>query len=260
MNIIVCVKQVPDTNDIKIDPVKGTLIREGVPSIINPEDNNAIEAALQIKGEGKVTVLSMGPPQAEEALREAIAMGVDEAILVSDFKFAGSDTWATANVLASAVKKLDYDLIICGRQAIDGDTAQVGPQLAENLGLPQITYVQKIEVGEGVLKVQRALEDGYEIIEGKLPVLITVVKEINNPRYPTLQGIDKAYETDIIKWTADDIEADPAKIGLKGSPTHVKKSFVPPGKGQGIKLDGPTKDIAKQLIGILKEKEIIQEF
>ncbi|MBU0615368.1 MAG: electron transfer flavoprotein subunit beta/FixA family protein [Nanoarchaeota archaeon] len=260
MNIIVCIKQVPDTNDIKIDPVKGTLIREGVPSIINPEDKNAIEAALRIKGDGKVVVLSMGPPQAEEALREALAMGADEAILLCDFKFAGSDTWATANVLAAAVKKIDHDLIICGRQAIDGDTAQVGPQLAENLGLPQVTYVQKISLEGSKLNLERAMEDGFEIIQAELPILITVVKEINEPRYITLQGIDKAYDTEIKKWTADYIGAEVEKIGIKGSPTAVKKTFVPPRKGQGQKIEGQPKEQARKIIQILKEKEIFQEF
>ena len=171
MNIIVCIKQVPDTNEVKIDPVKGTLIREGVPSIINPDDKNALEEALRIKDEKenvKVTVLSMGPPQAEVALVEAIAMGADEGILLSDRAFAGSDTWATSTALAAGIKHIgNYDIIFCGRQAIDGDTAQVGPQIAEHLGIPQVTYVEELNIEEGNIRVRRALEDGYFIIESK---------------------------------------------------------------------------------------------
>ncbi|MCY6485934.1 electron transfer flavoprotein subunit beta/FixA family protein, partial [Clostridium aestuarii] len=174
MNIVVCLKQVPDTTEVKIDPKTGTLIREGVPSIINPDDKNALEEALRLKdaNEAKVTVISMGPPQAEAALREAIAMGADEAVLISDRAFAGADTLATSHALAAALKKLDYDIIFAGRQAIDGDTAQVGPEIAEHLGLAQVTYVEKVEVKEDALKVRRALEDGYEELEIKMPCLL----------------------------------------------------------------------------------------
>ena len=258
MNILVCIKQVPDTNDVKTDPKTGTLIREGIPVIINPEDKVAIEAALQLGG--KVTVLSMGPPQAEDALREALAMGAEQAILLCDKKFAGSDTWATANALAAAIKKLDYDLIICGRQAIDGDTAQVGPQLAENLNLPQITYVQKLDIKNNVIQAQRELEDGYEIVEARLPALITVIHDLNKPRYPTLQGISEACEKEVKVWSANDVKVDEKKVGLLSSPTNVKKIFTPPAKSPGIKLEGDIKTICNKLICILKEKEIIQEF
>ncbi|ABW17735.1 electron transfer flavoprotein subunit beta/FixA family protein [Alkaliphilus oremlandii] len=233
MNIIVCLKQVPDTNEVRINQETGTLIRDGVPSIINPDDKNALEAALAIKDEkgAKVTVLSMGPPQAKDALKEALAMGADEAILVSDRAFGGSDTWATATILAAAIEKVgNYDIILCGRQAIDGDTAQVGPEIAEFLGVPQITYAKEIKVGEDKLIVTRYTETGDYIIESKLPVLLTAIKELNVPRYPSVRGIFKAYGTDVdeIKvWGSNDLEVDPTQIGLKGSPTNVYKSFVP---------------------------------
>ncbi len=263
MNIIVCMKQVPDTTEVKIDPKTGRLIREGVPSIINPEDKNAIEAALDIRGDGKVTVLTMGPPQAEDALREALAMGVDDAILMGDVKFAGSDTWATANAIAFAIKKIgSFDLIMCGRQAIDGDTAQVGPQLAENLQLPQISYVEKIEAEKDKITVHRGMEDGYEIIETELPALITVTKDINTPRYPSLQGIHAAFnDKEITRWNAADVEADLSKVGILNSPTKVKKTFSPSPKGSGEKIEGKSaKEKAKKIIDILKSKEILQEF
>ena len=190
MKIIVLMKQVPNTNEVKIDPKTGTLIREGVPSIINPDDKNALEEALKIKEEkgGSVTVLTMGPPQADFALREALAMGADEAILLTDRVFAGADTWATSLALAKAIQKIgEYDLIFAGRQAIDGDTAQVGPEIAEHLGLPQVTYVRKVVSLEGnKVVVERALEDGYEVIECQLPAVLTAIKELNVPRYPSV--------------------------------------------------------------------------
>jgi electron transfer flavoprotein beta subunit len=187
MKIIVCVKQVPDTNEVKIDPKKGTLIRDGVPSILNPDDANALEEALKIKDNNPdtpVTVVTMGPPQAKEMLQECIAMGADEAVLLSDRALGGSDTWATSNALAAGIKKIgEYDLIFTGRQAIDGDTAQVGPQLAEKLGLPQVTYVQEFEIkGDRHIRVKRALENGYEVIDTQMPCLLTTVKELNKPR------------------------------------------------------------------------------
>jgi electron transfer flavoprotein beta subunit len=263
MNIIVCIKQVPDTTEVKIDPKTGRLIREGVPSIINPEDKNALEEALRIKekNNSKIIVLTMGPPQAEDALREALAMGADEAILLCDIKFAGSDTWATANALAAAIKTIgNYDLILCGRQAIDGDTAQVGPQIAEALGLPQVTYVQKIEINNNLLKSERELEDGYEIIEGNLPMLITCIQHINEPRYPTLKGIDETFDKEIKKWTANDINISEDKVGLKASPTMVKKTFTPSQKGQGVMLKGSIKEMAYELVEKLKEKELIKQW
>ncbi len=264
MNIIVCIKQVPDTNEVKIDQKTGTLIREGVPTIMNPDDKHALIEAIKIKNKhkGKVTVISMGPPQAEEALRESLAFGADEAILLCDRAFAGSDTWATANAIGAAIKHIgNYDLLLFGRQAIDGDTAQVGPQVAEFLSLPQITYAQKIELGEGKVKVERQMEEGYEVIEAALPCLITCVSEINEIGYPSLHGIKEAYrEKEVRVLSAEEIEVDKYKIGLLSSPTSVKKSFTPPAKGQGQILKGSTKEVVEKLVSILKEKEIIGAF
>jgi len=262
MNIIVLIKQVPDTTDVKIDKKTGTLIREGVPSIINPDDKHAIEEALQLREKygGKVTVLSMGPPQALDALREAKAMGTDDNILLSDRAFAGADTWATSYTLATAIKKIgEFDLIICGRQAIDGDTAQVGPQVAECLGLPQITYVRMLEIEDKTLKVERALEDGFEKIETTIPALITVIKDLNKPRYPSVRGIVEACrEAEYPIWTAKDIDADPKKIGLEGSPTQVRRSFAPEPHGEGIILKGSIEEMASDLVMRLKDDNVVR--
>ncbi len=261
MHIIVCIKQVPDTTEVKIDPKTGRLIREGVPTIINPEDKNAIAEAIRIKDKSKVTVITMGPPQAEDALREALAMGADQAILLSDIKFAGSDTWATANALAAAINKIkDYDMVLCGRQAIDGDTAQVGPQLAESLDIPQITYVQKISVEREKVVAERELEDGYEIIESKFPVLLTCTANLNDPGYPTLEGIDKSFEKEMVIWSAKDINVQDSKVGIKSSPTKVKKTFTPSAKSPGEMLKGNVKEMATKLIDEFKQKEMIQKF
>jgi electron transfer flavoprotein beta subunit len=263
MNIIVCLKQVPDTNEVKIDPVRGTLIREGVPSIINPDDKNALEEALRIKDENedvKVTVLSMGPPQAEIALVEAIAMGADEAILLSDRAFAGSDTWATSTAIAAGIKAIgDYDMIFCGRQAIDGDTAQVGPQIAEHLNIPQITYVEELKLENGKVRAKRALEDGYFVVESEYPVLITAIKELNEPRYPSIRGIYEGFNGGKIRvLSAKDVNADINNIGLDGSPTQVNKSFTPPGRGgESEMIEGAPRDVARKLIVRLKEEKVI---
>lgn len=263
MNIIVCIKQVPDTNEVRIDPVRGTLIREGVPSIINPDDRNALEEALRIKDKNKdvkVTVLSMGPPQADVALREALAMGADEAILLSDRAFAGSDTWATSTALAAGIKNIgDYDIIFCGRQAIDGDTAQVGPQIAEHLNLPQITYVEDLKIEKDKVIAKRALEDGYFVIQSEMPVLLTAIKELNEPRYPSIKGIYEAHKGDKVKiWSAKEVGADFDNLGLEGSPTQVNKSFTPPGRsGNSEILQGNSKDVVSQLIVRLREKHFI---
>lgn len=263
MNIIVCLKQVPDTNEVRIDPVRGTLIREGVPSIINPDDRNALEEALRLRDENKdskVTVVSMGPPQADVALREALAMGADEAILLSDRAFAGSDTWATSTALATGIKNIgNYDIIFCGRQAIDGDTAQVGPQIAEHLGLPQITYVEEVRIENDKVIANRALEDGHFIIEAKTPVLLTAIKELNEPRYPSIKGIYEAHRDNRVKvLSAADIEADFDNLGLNGSPTQVNKSFTPQGRtGEGEIFQGNPKEAVEQLIIKLKEKHLI---
>lgn len=265
MRIIVCMKQVPDTNEVRIDQATGTLIREGVPSIINPDDKNALEAALQMKeqkSDVEVIVLSMGPPQAKEAMKEALAMGADRAILLSDKAFAGSDTWATSTILAGAIKKIgQYDIVFCGRQAIDGDTAQVGPQIAEHLDLPQVTYVQKIESKEGGLMVERALEDGHFILEVKTPVLLTAIKELNKPRYPYVSGIyqyfDEKNTVPIEIWGVDDFQVDLTQIGLKGSPTKVNKSFVPTRQFEGERLEGNAKEAARALIVRLRERQLV---
>ncbi len=262
MKIIVCIKQVPDTNEVKLDPKTGTLIRDGVPSIINHDDMNALEEALKLKDryeDVEITVLTMGPPQADVALREALAMGADRAILVSDRAVAGSDTWATSNTLTAAIKKIgSYDMIFCGRQAIDGDTAQVGPQIAEKLDLPQVTYVQKMEVKGDTVTVQRALEDGYEIIDVKMPCVLTAIKELNSPRYASVSGIFDAYrEKNVEVWSAKDIEVDLAIIGLNGSPTNVRRTFTPDPKGKGTMIPGCDKGTVCELFNILKEKHII---
>lgn len=260
MNIIVCIKQVPDTTEVKIDPVTNTLVRDGVPSIINPFDENAIEAALQLveKHGGKVTVITMGPPQATQALKDALAMGADEAVLICDRAFAGSDTLATSYALAQTVKKIaDYDLIICGKQAFDGDTAQVGPGLAEHLGIPQVTYAIDLAVEGKTAKVKRLLSDRFEIVETKLPALITVVKQMNDPRHASLKNVMKARKKEIPQWTAEDIGADPARCGLNGSPTNVVRVFAPQRHSQGERLEGETEDMVSALVNKLREQMVI---
>lgn len=260
MDIIVCIKQVPDTTNVRIDPETNTLVRAGVACIINPFDMYAVEEGIRLKEKfgGKVTVITMGPPQAEDALREAISLGADEAILVSDRAFAGSDTWATSYTLSRAMHKIgDYDLIICGKQAIDGDTAQVGPGISAHLEIPQITYVKKIEemnlsAENRFIKAERMTEEGYEVIESPLPCLITVVKEINEPRLPSLKGKMRAKKAEIIKWQAKDLDVDPDLIGLTGSPTKVVRIFTPPPRKGGQVLHGEVKDVTEKLLDLLK--------
>jgi electron transfer flavoprotein beta subunit len=266
VHAIVCIKQVPDTTDVKVNPETGTLIREGVPSIVNPFDTYAIEEALRLKEKfgGKVTVISMGPPQAKEALKEAVAMGADQAILLSDRAFAGSDTWATAYTLAHAIRKIgDYDVILCGKQAIDGDTGQVGPGVARQLDIEQLTYVfkiQDIDFDAKRVKVERLLEEGREVVETSLPALLTVVKDINQPRYPTIMGIRRATRAEIPTWTAADLTGtQPDLLGLKGSPTQVVRVFNPPPRGgETVMVDGesPQEQAAKLADLLLKEKII----
>jgi electron transfer flavoprotein beta subunit len=259
MKIVVCLKQVPDTTAVKIDPKTGTLIRDGVPSIINPEDKNALEAALTIKDNvgGKVTVISMGPPQAQNALREALCMGADEAILITDRAFAGADTLATSKTLAGALKKLEYDIVFAGRQAIDGDTAQVGPEIAEHLDIPQVTYVQDVKVEEDGLLINRALEDGYELIKVQAPVLLTAIKELNEPRYMNVKYIFDTANKEIQIWSADDIEVNKEDLGLKGSPTKVKKTMTKETKGAGELINEVPNEAVKYVLGKLKEKHYI---
>ncbi len=256
MNIIVCIKQVPDTAEIKINPETNTLIREGVPSIINPFDLNAIEEALLIREQtgGKVTVLTMGPPQAETSLRDAIAMGADEGVLLSDRAFAGSDTWATSYTLAKAIEKLGADIIFCGKQAIDGDTAQVGPETAEFLNIPHVSYIRKIEeVTDKSIRVQRLMDEGYDVVESSLPVLLTVVKELNEPRMSSLKGKMKAKKAEIKVMGCADIEADENSLGLKGSPTQVKNIFAPEMKTDRKMIEGSPEEQVDHLISELKE-------
>lgn len=257
MNIIVCIKQVPNTTDVKIDPVKNTLIREGVESVINPFDTYAIEEAVRLKERfgGKVTVITMGPPQAESALREAISLGCDEGILVSDRKFAGSDTWATSYTLSCVIKKIvTFDIILCGKQASDGDTAQVGPGISTHLDIPQVTYVKKIEdIKDNKARVERMTEEGYDIVETPIPCLFTVVKEINTPRLPSLKGMIRSKSAKIVQWTAADINADPKNIGLDGSPTRVVKIFTPPPRKGGQMLKGDMTEISQKLSELLKD-------
>lgn len=262
MKIVVCVKQVPDTTEIKINPETGTLIRDGVPAILNPDDANALEQALQIKDEipgSTVTVVTMGPPQAKEMLEECMAMGADDAVLLSDRALGGSDTWATSNALAAGIKKIGaYDIIFAGRQAIDGDTAQVGPQIAEKLGIPQVTYVKAFELEDGNAIVERALEDGYEKLKVKLPCVLTAIKGLNIPRYMSVRGILRAARTEVKVWNAADIGVDLETVGLKASPTNVFKSFTPKPKGAGVRIEGDTpKEKAASLLTALKENHII---
>jgi electron transfer flavoprotein alpha/beta subunit len=262
MKIIVCAKQVPDTNEVKIDPVKGTLIREGVPSILNPDDANALEAALELKDrypDTTVSVVSMGPPQASYMLRECLAMGADDAYLLSARAFGGADTCATSTTIASGVRKIGkYDIIFAGRQAIDGDTAQVGPQTAQRLGIPSVTYVQKIrEIKEKSVVVERALEDGYEVIEVNTPCLLTAVKELNTPRYMSVAQIEEAYKKNITTWNEVDINLPPEDCGLKASPTQVMRSFTPAPKGKGEMLSGTIPEMAAALVAKLTAKHVL---
>lgn len=260
MNIVVCIKQVPDTNEVKLDPVTGTLIRDGVPSIINPDDKAGLEAALRLKDKhgAHVTVVSMGPPQADLALREALAMGADEAILVTDRLFGGADTWATSSTLASAIKTLKYDLIITGRQAIDGDTAQVGPQIAEHLGLANISYAEELDVEGDSVVVKRQYEDRYHIIKAKMPCLVTALTELNEPRYMRPGAIFDAYRVkEVSVLGRADLDVADGNIGLKGSPTRVFKSFTKAVKGKGTVVTLDPQESANWLTDRLHEKFIL---
>lgn len=265
MRIIVCLKQVPNTNEVRINQETGTLIRDGVPSIMNPDDKNALEAALRFKDEfgAELIAVSMGPPQAKDVLKEAMAMGADEGVLISDRAFGGSDTWATATIIAAAVEKIgNYDIVFCGRQAIDGDTAQVGPEIAEFLNIPQVTYVKDARFKGDKLEVVRYTEYGEYIFEVATPVLLTAIKELNNPRYPTIKGINEAYgdkgEEKIRVFGIDDLIVDSTQIGLKGSPTNVYKSFVPVKNKVSEIIDGnDSKDKANTLVMKLSELNLI---
>ncbi|MDR2455482.1 MAG: electron transfer flavoprotein subunit beta/FixA family protein [Deltaproteobacteria bacterium] len=260
MKIIVCVKQVPNTNEVKFNPETGTLIREGIPSIMNPDDKAGLEAALRLKDKSgaKVIVLSMGPPKAEDALREALAMGADEAVLLTDRAFGGADTWATSSTLAAAIRLFDYDLIITGRQAIDGDTAQVGPQIAERLGVPNISYAEELGVEDGCVIVKRQYEDRYHVVRTKTPCLVTALSELAEPRYMTPGGIFEAYRAREVKTiTRADLDIDDSNIGLKGSPTRVFRSFAKTLKGKGEVAALEPAESAQWLVEKLSDKFII---
>lgn len=255
MKIVVLIKQVPDTTDIQIDRETNTLIREGVPSIINPFDTYAVEEALRIRermGEGTVTVMSMGPPQVEAALRDTLALGADEVVLLSDRAFAGSDTWSTSYTLAAGIRKLgSCDVVLCGKQAIDGDTAQVGPGVAQFLDLPQVTYVRKLDIEGGFARAERMMEDGYDVVRVKLPAVFTVVKEINEPRLPSLKGKMKAKKAEVTVWGRDDLEVDPGELGLDGSPTRVIRIFAPEPREGGVVFEGEVDECVDRLAGEL---------
>lgn len=267
MNILVCVKQVPDTTEIKIDPVKNTLIRDGVPSILNPFDGYALEAAARIKDKNpdtKIVVVSMGPPQAAAVLKECLSIAADKAYLVSGRSFGGSDTLATSYILSNAVKKIEetegkFDAVFCGKQAIDGDTAQVGPELAEHLGYPQVTYGLEAELDGGMLKVRKEVEEGVEVIGIRTPCVVTFTKPAWDPRYPTIKRKMAANRAQIP--VLDDTmfpEIDTTRIGLKGSPTHVKKTFVPQKKTGGMKIkEADNAASARKLVEVLSGAGII---
>ena len=267
MKIIVCVKQVPDTSGVVAVKEDGTMDRAAMATISNPDDMNALEAALQLKETNpdvKVCVVSMGPPPTESMLRECLAMGADEAYLVSAREFGGADTWATSNTLTAAIEKIGVekgDIVMCGRQAIDGDTAQVGPQIAEKLGLPQVTYAADIHKDGENITVKRMLEDGYMTIKVQTPCLLTCIKELNDPRYMSIGGIYATYSKPLDTFDYDKLKdhrlIDPSTIGLKGSPTNIFKSFTPPQKGAGMMLEGDGKETCEKLAGILVSKHII---
>ena len=259
MNIVVCIKQVPETTEVSVDPETNALVREGVDSIVNPVDENAIEAALLLREAhgGKVTVVTMGPPQAEEALRHALAMGADEGILLSDPASRGSDTLATSYTLARMVRKLgEVDLILCGRQAIDGDTGQVGPGLAERLGAPQVTFAIELEVSDGKLRARRVLDDFFEVLEVSLPAVVTVVKQMNEPRRPSMRNLLKAKRAEITKWSLADLDADSTQTGFEGSPTQVIRVWPPAKRSGGRRLEGAPDEIAAEIAKVIRDVKL----
>lgn len=261
MKIIVCIKQVPDTTEVRIDPVKGTLIREGVPAIMNPDDKAGLEYALRIKDEmdAEVTVLSMGLPAAEDVIREAMAMGADNGYLVTDRCLGGADTWATSCTIAAAIKNLDYDLVITGRQAIDGDTAQVGPEIAEHLGIPNISYCSELHAEDGAIIAKRMFDDGWQVVKAQLPCLVTVLGDSCKPRYLTPRGIFDSWQNKtMILWGRANLPAlDDANIGLAGSPTNVKASFPKALKGKGEIVTVEGDEAASWIVSKLHEKLVI---
>jgi electron transfer flavoprotein beta subunit len=261
MDIVVCIKQVPATTEVRIDQKTHSLIRESAEAIINPFDENAVEAGLQLRDQygGKVTVMTMGPPQAEGALRQAIAMGADDAVLITDSAFRLSDTLATSYTLSLGIRKLgNFDLVICGKQAIDGDTAQVGPGVAERLGLPQATFVIGLEIEGRKIKAKRMLEDSFEVVEMRMPALITVVKQINEPRLAPMKGVLRSRKVQITIWDKEALGADPDRIGLEGSPTTVMKSFRPERRRAGEMLQGGVEEMVEALAKKVIDLKVIQ--
>jgi electron transfer flavoprotein beta subunit len=261
MNIVVCLKQVPGTTEVKINSQSNTLIRQGIKNVINPFDTYALEEGVRLKEKhgGKVTALSMGPPQAVDMLREAISLGADEAVLLSDMAFAGADTWATAYTLAGAIRKLGpFDIVICGRQSTDGDTAQVGPEMAQMLDIPFVAYVGRVEeILPGEIQVKRLIDEGHEVIQSPLPLVITVTKEINVPRLPSLRGIAKSKSAKIPTWSAQDVGLDPQKVGMNGSFTRVINIFFPKREKKAEMLPGEAEAQVARLIGKLKDSRLI---
>lgn len=257
MSIIVCVKQVPNIEEmthVKTDPKTGTIYREGVSSILNPFDEFAVEEAVRWKEKlgAEVIAITMGPPQAEDVLVKCLSMGADKAVLLSDHDFAGADTVATSFTLAAAIKRMSkFEMILCGQQAIDGDTAQVGPMLAEALRIPQITYVNHIEIENKKVRARREVEDGYELIEGKFPILLSVIKGINEPRVPSFSSLSDAMEKEIQTWTVKDLAVDRNRVGLQGSPTRVTRIWTPEIQRRGTELTGDPSELAQQLSEIL---------
>jgi electron transfer flavoprotein beta subunit len=261
MDIIVCIKQVPEKPEVAWDPDTGTLKREGITGILNPNDKNALEAGLRLgeKHGGAVTALSMGPPQAEEALREALGMGVDGAVLLCDRAFAGADTWATAYALSLAVGKMGpYDLILCGKESADGMTGHIGPQLAEFLNLPQLTYATDIKIHDHSVTIKQKVEDGFRVLESPLPALVTIERGVNQPRIPPMDQIIKAYRKDVVRWGVKDLGGDEGLFGLKGSLTQTRRVYVREmEKGNVRFLEGEPVETAKELVRILKQKDLM---
>lgn len=262
MKIVVCVKQVPASNDVKIDPATGRLIREGVEAVLNPFDLYAVEQGVLLRESfgGETIALSMGPPQAEQSLRECLSLGCQRAVLLSDRAFAGSDTWATSYALAQAIRKLGgVDLVICGKQAIDGDTAQVGPGIAAHLDWPQVTYVSHLRaIADGMLTVTRMNEDGYDVAQLPLPAVMSVVKDLNTPRIPNLRSVLDSRKTVIDRWDAAAIGADPARIGLNGSPTRVVRTAPPPPRGaQSMRIEGTPAACAVRIVHELRTRSLV---
>ncbi len=259
MNIVVCIKHVPDTTDVRVDPETKALVREGVQHVINPFDENAVEAALQLREAhgGKVAVITMGPPQAEESLRHALAMGADEAVLLTDPASRGSDTLATSYTLGRMVRRLgDFDLILCGKQAIDGDTGQVGPGLAERLGVPQMTFAISLDIADGKLRARRVLDDFFEVVEVALPAVATVVKQINEPRRPSMRNVLKAKRAEIATWALADLDADASQTGFDGSPTQVVEVWPPQQRAGGKRLEGSSDEIVEEIAVLIKEMNL----